>query len=240
MVKDKQGFLYPETEMDTCIQCGLCETVCPVNNKRIEKEPLGILAAKNKNEDERFLSSSGGIFVLLANMIIEQGGVVFGVRFDEKWHTIHSFVEAKDDLRLFMGSKYVQSRTEDTFKQAKEFLRKGRPVLFSGTPCQIAGLNNFLGKEYDGLLTLEVLCHGVPSPRVWEDYLNYINRPQGTIAGENKGLSSLNEMTFIERISFRDKQKGWRNEESQYLPRLHVRRGRGRRARIYGGVHGRR
>ena len=210
MVKDTQGFLYPETDIDTCIQCGLCESVCPVINKGTEHAPLSVYAAKNKNEEQRLLSSSGGVFVLLANKTIEQGGAVFGVRFDEKWHAVHSFVETKEELRLFMGSKYVQSTIGNTFKQASDFLRGGRPVLFSGTPCQIAGLKHFLGKEYDGLLTIEVLCHGVPSPRVWNDYLDYIRRPKGAVAGENTVLSSLNDVPSIEGISFRDKQNGWR------------------------------
>ena len=210
MVKDEQGFLYPETDIGLCIQCGLCESVCPVINEGVEHEPLSIYAAKNKNEEERYLSSSGGIFVLLANTILEKGGVVFGVRFDKNWHAVHSCVETKEHLRLFMGSKYVQSRTENTFKQTKDYLNKGCPVLYTGTPCQIAGLKNYLGKEYERLLTIEVLCHGVPSPRVWDDYLNTIRRPKGAISGENTVLSSLNDASSIEDISFRDKQNGWR------------------------------
>ena len=210
MVKDEQGFLYPETDTDPCIQCGLCESVCPVLNKGVEHEPIGVYAAKNKNEAERYQSSSGGVYCLLANSILVQGGVVFGVRFDDKWQAVHSYIETKGDLGLFMGSKYVQSRTENTFAITQDFLKKGRPVLYSGTPCQIAGLKNFLGKEYEGLLTIEVLCHGVPSPRVWEDYLDSIRRPKGAAAGENTVLSSLNDAPSIEGISFRDKQNGWR------------------------------
>jgi hypothetical protein len=111
------------------------------------------------------------VFTLLAEKMIEQKGVVFGARFDEDWEVVHDYVETKEALSVFRGSKYVQSRIGNTYQQAEQFLKSGRPVLFSGTPCQVAGLKLFLQKEYDNLLTVDFICHGVPSPKVWRKYL---------------------------------------------------------------------
>lgn len=208
--RDEKGFLYPQVCEKSCIDCGLCEKVCPVYHPSEAKEPKQIYASKNDNISERLTSSSGGVFILLAKQTINQGGVVFGVTFDSDWNPIHSFSETVEGLAQFQGSKYVQSRIDGAYVQAKSFLDAGRRVLFSGTPCQIAGLKLFLRREYDNLLTVEVICHGVPSPKVWQDYKDSIRRPKGAGVGEKTVLSSLNETPSIEGISFRNKQNGWR------------------------------
>lgn len=210
LIEDEMGFLYPSVDKETCVNCGLCEKVCPVLNKWEPKETFEISACKNKNEDQRYLSSSGGLFVLLAELVIRKGGVVFGAHFDNDWSVVHSYTETIEGLIEFQGSKYVQSVIGDSYKKTEAFLKDGREVLFSGTPCQVAGLKHYLRKEYDNLLTVEVICHGVPSPKVWRDYLETIRRPKGAVAGKNTVLSSLNEKPSIEGISFRDKQNGWK------------------------------
>ncbi|MBQ2112136.1 MAG: Coenzyme F420 hydrogenase/dehydrogenase, beta subunit C-terminal domain, partial [Bacteroidales bacterium] len=202
MVPDEEGFLYPSVEETVCIGCGLCEKVCPVMNRGEERIPVRTLAVKNKNEEIRFKSSSGGAFSALATRILDAGGVVFGAKFDEEWTVVHDYIESVDALYLFQGSKYVQSNIGNTFSLAETFLESGRKVLFSGTPCQIAGLKRFLRKDYDNLVTADVICHGVPSPMVWRDYLKDL------ITGNKlKGVSSLNDITGV---SFRSKMTGWR------------------------------
>lgn len=208
MSADDEGFLYPQVDTEFCIDCGLCEKVCPVINQNEPKEPLFVYAAKNNNEEIRLKSSSGGIFTLLAEQIISEGGVVFGARFNENWEVIHDYSETVEGLVPFRGSKYVQSEIGDNFTKAKQFLNNGRKVLFSGTPCQIAGLKKFLRKEYEDLLTVEVVCHGVPSPMVWQDYLDYKRAKRAT--GKNTVPSSLHEIPVITGISFRDKTNGWK------------------------------
>lgn len=208
MSADTEGFLYPQVDSAICIDCGLCEKVCPVINQEEPREPLAVYAAKNNNEKIRLKSSSGGIFTLLAEQIIADGGVVFGARFNEKWEVVHDYTETIEGLEPFRGSKYVQSVIGDNFINAKQFLTDGRKVLFSGTPCQIAGLKKFLRKEYENLLTVEVVCHGVPSPMVWRDYLDY--KREKRAAGKNTVSSSLNELPVITGISFRDKTNGWK------------------------------
>jgi len=208
--EDEQGFRYPLVNKELCIDCGLCEKVCPCLNQSETRKPLNVYAAINPNEEIRMKSSSGGIFTLLAEKTIDEGGVVFGARFDENWEVKHDYTETKEGLESFRGSKYVQSRIGETFKQAKTFLGEGRKVLFSGTSCQIAGLKKFLRKEYDNLLTVDVVCHGVPSPLVWREYLKeVIERPKG-VAGKNTVLLSLKEKPVITGISFRDKTTGWK------------------------------
>lgn len=208
MSADDEGFLYPQVDTEICIDCGLCEKVCPVINQNEPVEPLAVYAAKNINEEIRLKSSSGGIFTLLAEQIISEGGVVFGARFNDNWEVIHDYSETIEGLEPFRGSKYVQSIIGDNYIKVKQFLNNGRKVLFSGTPCQIAGLKKFLRKDYYNLLTVEVVCHGVPSPMVWQDYLNYKRAKRAT--GKKMVSSSLHEMSVITGISFRDKTNGWK------------------------------
>lgn len=169
--EDNEGFLYPIVNKEICISCGLCEKVCPVLSQGEPRKPLKVYAAKNQDEEIRRQSSSGGVFTLLAEQVIREGGVVFGAIFDENWEVKHDFAETIEGLAPFRGSKYVQSRIDDNYKKAERFLNQGRKVLFSGTPCQIAGLKRFLRNEYDNLLTVDFVCHGVPSPGVWRQYL---------------------------------------------------------------------
>ncbi len=196
MKDDKEGFLYPEVNLTDCIDCGLCEKVCPVLHPAKERRPVAVYAAKHCDDNIRLVSSSGGVFTFIAEKVIDEGGVVFGARFNDQWKVIHDYVETKDRLSCLRGSKYVQSRIGDTYKQALHFLQSGRKVLFTGTSCQIAGLKLFLRKEYDNLLTADVICHGVPSPKVWKKFLDEI--------------TSTNRLQVTD-ISFRNKQKGWRN-----------------------------
>lgn len=210
--EDTEGFLYPYVNKIDCVDCGLCEKVCPIIHQDDSREPVSSYIAINPNEEIRLKSSSGGIFTLLAEIIIAEGGVVFGARFDEKWNVIHSWTDTFEDLAAFRGSKYVQSRIGNTYKEAKEFLQQGRKVLYSGTPCQVAGLKRFLRKEYDNLLTVDFICHGVPSPGVWRRYLSelrgFLRAQRGD--GKNSVGSSIDELPVITGISFRDKSNGWK------------------------------
>ncbi len=196
---DDEGFEYPEVDASQCISCSLCSKVCPVINAGASKPPLKVYASKNRDEAVRSRSSSGGVFTPLAENIIDDGGVVFGVSFDENWNPVHSYTEVRDGLAAFRGSKYVQSRIGTSYTEVKDFLRSGRKVLFSGTSCQVAGLRHFLGREYDNLFTVEVLCHGVPSPKVWQRYLTVRKREFG-----DAGVSD---------VCFRDKRHGWSGYE---------------------------
>lgn len=197
MRDDAEGFAYPEVDTARCIGCGLCEKVCPLLGRLEERSPLAMLAAKNRNTAERTGSSSGGIFIALAKAVINSGGIVFGAVFDNEWQVMHTYTENPDGLKPMMGSKYVQSRIGDTYSKAAAFLKSGRRVMFVGTPCQIAGLRAYLRKDYDSLLAVEILCHGVPSPGVWKRYLDEDIRSQ-------KGST---EITYV---NFRDKSReGW-------------------------------
>ncbi len=149
-------------------------------------------ALYNKNEEIRAKSSSGGVFYELAKTIINQNGVVFGARFDSEWNVVHSYAEDLEGVKVFLGSKYAQSSVGNCYKDVKKFLVAGRLCLFSGTPCQVAGLKSFLGKEYNNLLTVDFICHGVPSRSVWREYVKYRSNTDK-----------------IKRITFRDKTMGW-------------------------------
>lgn len=208
MQEDHEGFLYPLVDLATCNDCGLCEKVCPVLHQGEPRKPLHVYAAKNKDEQMRKESSSGGIFTLLAEAILAEGGVVFGARFNDKWEVIHDYTETIEGLANFRGSKYVQSKVGETFKQTEMFLKEGRKVLYSGTPCQVAGLKRYLRKEYDNLLAVDFVCHGVPSPKVFRLYLEEIINKLAQ-KGKNS-VSSLLSSPVITDISFRDKSCGWK------------------------------
>lgn len=199
MHEDAEGFLYPEINDDFCIDCGICYNVCPVRNQKPNCKPLAFYASQSKDETLRLQSSSGGIFSLLAEYIIRKGGIVFGARFNEKMELVHEYTETINGLAPFRGSKYVQSKIGDSFKQVEYFLKQGRMVLFSWVPCQIAALKLYLQKEYDNLLTVDVICHGVPSPGVFREYIKYLG----------KGNKIIN-------INFRDKHTGWTGYSTSY------------------------
>lgn len=195
MTRDKEGFLYPHINIEQCTNCGLCEQVCPIINQAEQKIPIVAYAAKNNDEKTRLLSSSGGIFTLLAEKIIADGGVIFGAKFDEQWNVVHDYVETIEALADFRGSKYVQSRIGDIYISVEQFLKLGRKVLFSGTPCQIAGLKRFLIKDYQNLVCIDIICHGVPSPLVWQKYIQQL------------------DIDNITHVKFRDKTNSWKNYE---------------------------
>lgn len=195
MQSDTEGFLYPHVNVQNCINCGLCEKVCPVINKGINSQPTLSFAAKANDPETVLHSSSGGIFTLLANYTLKQNGVVFGARFDKDWNIIHDYTEDIKHLDDFRRSKYVQSKIGDAYKKAEQFLKANRQVLFSGTPCQIKGLKLYLRKEYTNLFTVDIACHGVPSPTIWSRYL--------------KEQISPRTIEDISDINFRDKKEGW-------------------------------
>lgn len=195
MVSDGEGFWYPQVQEADCIGCGLCEKVCPVLHDRGTDNAPMAYAAYHRDVEIRMESSSGGVFTLFAELVLRRGGVVFGARFDERFQVVHDYTETVEGLSRFRGSKYLQSRIGSAYNRAREFLMQGRTVLFSGTPCQIAGLRAFLGKEYDNLYCLDIICHGVPSPKVWERYLD-----QQEYRAASKAQS----------VSFRSKAEGWK------------------------------
>ena len=212
MLSDSEGFLYPSINKELCANCGLCETVCPIINQYETRSPLQAYAASCKDEEIRKQSSSGGIFTLLAESVIKEGGVVFGAKFDEKWNVVHNWAETQDGIADFRGSKYVQSEIGESYKDVRFFLQQGRKVLFSGTPCQIAGLRRFLRRNDKNLLTVDVICHGVPSPLAWHEYLAETLDYLCIENKENKNVdySLVNNPPAITGISFRDKSNGWK------------------------------
>jgi len=197
MREDSEGFLYPFIDKQNCTKCIKCEKVCPVFMQGVARKPLKIYAVKNPDDEVRCASSSGGVFSLIAEHMIKNGGIVFGARFNDNWEVIHDYTETIEGLAAFRGSKYVQSIIGDTYKTVEEFLRRGRKILYTGTPCQIAGLKAFLGESYNNLLTVDFVCHGVPSPLVWKKYLDEV-------------IKTMN-IQYISSINFRNKNYGWRH-----------------------------
>ncbi len=173
MQSDEEGFFYPVVDESRCIQCGKCQRVCEKIETVIEPECSGVYAVKNKDYEIREKSTSGGVFFELGKKIIDDGGTVFGAVFDEDYRVHHVGVNSIGNLEKMCGSKYVQSDTEQTYSETKKILEEKKMVLYSGTPCQIAGLRSFLDKEYDNLICVSVICHGVPSPEIWKQYLEY-------------------------------------------------------------------
>lgn len=208
--EDNEGFTYPEIDNAVCVDCGICEKVCPVLNQQASKMPIKIYAIKNNDEVQRLASSSGGVFTLLAQQVINKNGIVFGSKFDENWDVIHDYTDTIEGLSAFRGSKYVQSKIGETFKQAEHFLKKGKLVLFSGTSCQISGLQLYLGQNYDNLLTVDVVCHGVPSPKIWRMYLDEKVRQYCVANNVSDFIHETEGRKFIKHVNFRDKSTGWK------------------------------
>lgn len=195
MKVDEKGFRYPVIDKEKCIQCDLCSKVCPIiSKKKIENNPIAY-ACYCKDEKIRINSSSGGMFTLIASQIINEGGLVYGASFDEKFNIKHIKVDKIEDLQKLRGSKYVQSDIGNTYKEVKKYLDENRKVLFTGTPCQIEGLKCYLQKEYDNLYLQDFICHGVPSPKVWKIYKKY-----------KKNNDKRNPI----EIEFRNKDNGWK------------------------------
>lgn len=195
MKPDAEGFLYPEVRQADCLDCELCEKVCPQLHapSKGSDTPIACYAAHASDEQLRAQSSSGGVFSLLAEAILARGGIVFGARFDDSFTVCHAYTDTPDGLAPFRGSKYVQSDMRGAFSQVREFLKEGRSVLFTGTPCQIAGLRGFLRQTDDeNLFLVSVICHGVPSPRIWKEYLKAVSADE-----------------WPSSVSMRNKDNGW-------------------------------
>lgn len=195
MIEDEEGFLIAKIDPHTCIDCGLCAKRCPQNRIDLQHEPAQeTWAARFKEDNILYRSASGGAFVGLALHVLNQGGIVFGVCWDDTYNAYHRKAENEKELWPLLSSKYVQSDTGHTFSEVKKVLLTGRKVLYSGTGCQIAGLKSFLNREYDNLITVDLICHGVPSPLLFKKYIELLT---------NKHKAK------IEEYDFRDKSGGW-------------------------------
>ncbi len=190
---DNEGFLYPVVDDKKCTDCHQCENICIINNDIAPIEIREAYAVYSKNEKERLRSSSGAVFYELSRKTIDGGGVVFGAAFSDDWSVTHTMCTSLDELHNLQTSKYVQSETSGIFEQVKSELHKEKTVLFCGTPCQCNALSLYLKKSYSNLLLVDFICHGVPSPGVWQKYVHSFG------------------FTDIQKINFRNKSKSWEN-----------------------------
>jgi Pyruvate/2-oxoacid:ferredoxin oxidoreductase delta subunit len=196
MVEDEEGFLYPQTDMEKCVDCGICNNVCLYQNP-IKQDKLEQRAILFQHSDQKILkeSTSGGLFTAIASWIIKQDGVVFGAAYDENFVIHHEGVTNVEDLAKFRNSKYAQSVIGESYIHVQKFLKQGRWVLFSGTPCQLEGLHLFLRKKYEKLVLVDIVCHACPSPKVFSKYIEVIR----TVYNKD-----------IKNIKFRDKVYGYK------------------------------
>ena len=206
MRPDIEGFAYPYIDESLCVHCGLCYRVCPTLHPKAPREPLSVYAAKAKDDVLRMESSSGGVFSLLARHIISNGGIVYGAAIrGTDLSVCHCSAENEEELSWLRGSKYVQSDVGDMYGSVRTQLDAGRKVLFSGTPCQVAALRNFLARDYENLVCVDVICHAAPSPLAWKKFL------EKRAAASAKGRDSARPEAVIDRrISFRRKNCGWK------------------------------
>lgn len=178
MVSDEEGFLYPVVDVGKCMNCSLCEKVCPIKNKAAKRGNPGSVVTRNRDDDVVKDSTSGGAFSSIASeLILQKGAIVYGAGFSDTFEVKHMSCETVDGLKMFRGSKFVQSNLEGIFCEVRDYLKVGRTVLFSGTPCQVEGLKCFLGGKYeDNLFCVDIVCRGVPSPKLWDKYLYWIQK----------------------------------------------------------------
>ena len=196
MVRDREGFAVPKADLSLCVHCGRCTSICPILHPLEKGAAPAVFAAWNRDDTVRRDSTSGGVFSALAEYVLEGGGVVFGAAMDAKQHLRHIACFRKEDLRYLRGAKYVQSDLGDAYPEVKKWLKTGRKVLFSGTPCQVDGLYRYLGSRPENLTTCDVVCQGVPSPGVWEDMVRSIQNRKGKT---------------MQAVRFRNKVTGWKN-----------------------------
>lgn len=196
MQADEQGFLYPKINKEKCVDCGMCQKVCRFSSRVPENKYPTVYAVKHKRTEVRMTSSSGGVFSSIAQYVLDKGGVVYGAAFDERFNVVH--VRDEKGYERFKTSKYVQSDLKEVFCEIKEDLKQGRMVLFTGTGCQADGLYAYIPKHLqERLVVCDIVCHGVPSPKIWREYLDFLER-------KNR--------TKISHVNFRDKSKsGWHN-----------------------------
>lgn len=201
MKRDQEGFLYPHVDNSICINCGLCLKKCP-SLVQTKNKPIRIWAAKSKDRHIQYISSSGGAFGTIARYAVTLGYIIYGASYTQGFSYVqHESASSISSLIRFKGSKYVQSDTLRTYSEVKELLESGKKVLYSGVGCQIQGLKNFLRKDYDNLLTIDLLCHGVSSPSVFSDYINYITERYGE----------------IEALNMKDKYNGWGKQTLKFI-----------------------
>lgn len=204
--KDINGFMYPRVDGSKCIKCGKCQRICPVTKNSLlriyKRKRVDAYVAINSIPVERGASSSGGIFIALAKYVVQQGGCVCGAVWADKYTVIHEIIDNEEELTHFQGSKYIQSKMGNAFCDVQDRLQNKQLVLFSGTACQIAGLKSYLQKDYANLITVDVLCHGVPSPLVWRKHVDW------TEAHWGKPIASVN---------FRTKEPCWNQYSVQYV-----------------------
>jgi len=193
MTCDDEGFLYPVIDEDKCVNCNKCRDVCPVDKpKDTGNYKRRVFIVQHKDEKVRRESTSGGAFTAIAEYFIENNGVVFGAAYDENFKVVHKWVDNREDLKLFRNSKYSQSDITESYSELKRFLDEGRLVLFSGTPCQVAGVKSVF-KDYENLVTADVVCHGIPSPLVFEKYIAF----------------QRSQYSIFDKVYFRDKYSGY-------------------------------
>ena len=213
MEPDTMGFLYPKVDTDKCTECGLCEKVCAFNpnyDKSLNLPEPQIYAARHKDMHEIETSRSGAAFIAISDYVLEQGGVVYGAGYAEHFRVVHKRATNKEERNEFKGSKYVQSDLRDIFPQIKEDLKQGLTVLFSGTPCQTAGLASFIGKRLrEKLILVDIVCHGVPAPYIWRDYLAYLEKKykQPIVEVNFRDKSRIGWSGHIESFVFQDGNK---------------------------------
>ena len=193
MIEDEYGFRFPQIDTDKCVGCGSCLKVCCINNEAELRKPETVYAASYKNKDISAKSASGGIFAALAKQVLAKGGIVFGSAYTEQFDVEVVPIEKIEDLPKLQGSKYVQSSMNSSFLKIKSELQTGRTVLFCGVPCQVEALKRYLGRSYENLLLVDIVCHGVPSNRMLKDYLSFL--------ADKKKME-------IQSIQFRTKTKG--------------------------------
>ncbi len=213
MKADGCGFLRPEVDAEACVSCGGCDSVCPAIGERPKDEIESVIWAKSENEEERLASSSGGIFALLAHDVLAAGGVVGAAAWEPGFKGVrHVLVESEDDLDAVMRSKYVQSKIErDVYEGMRAALRGGRRVLFAGTACQVAGVRAYLGKlaDSDAFLAVDVICHGVPSPLLWEKWAEYRERRAGApLRGVNMRSKTTGWLSFSAAYKYAAEKDG--------------------------------